>query len=260
MTSSDNSSRISAKGVEDIIERLKNSQRRTSMNKNYISVWRHFNKFLIRLDYMPDSWELRTAMFCAYLIQEHKLQSQTLKSYISAIKSTLKNDDYKWHDDEVCLNSLMRSCKLINDRMQTRLPIQFGLFEMLLFEVQRYFGNKQPYLEKLYSAIFALSYYGLMRIGETTESPHNVLAKNVHMATNKNKILILLYSSKTLNPGQQPHEIKISSSESSGWKNKFFCPFTILRQYITLRGNSISLDSEPFFIFSDKAAIKPQIA
>ena len=63
-----------------------------------------------------------------------------------------------------------------------------------------------------------------MRIGETMESLHNVLAKNAHMATNKNKILILLYSSQTLNPRQQPHEIKSSSSESSRQKKQIFLP------------------------------------
>ena len=199
--------------IEQIIEKLKNVQNRSSTNRNYISIWKHFNRFLIRLDYMPESWESRTAMFSAHLIEDHRIQSSTLKSYISAIKFTLKNDNYKWKDNEVWLSALTRSCKKVNDRMHMRLPIQFNLFKLLLFEVQRSFGERQPYLEKLYLALFSLAYYGLMRIGELTSSQHNVLAKNVHVAMNKKKILILLYSLKTLDPGSQPHEIKISSTE-----------------------------------------------
>ena len=174
------------------IERLKNLQNRSSANNNYVSMWRHFNKFLIRLDYIPQSWEVCTSMFCAYLIKKHGIQSSTLKSYISAIKFTLKNDCYKWKDDEVWLSSLTRSCRTINDRMITRLPIQFKLLELILFEIQRTLGGSQPYLEKLYLAMFALSYYGLLRIGEVTESDHNILAINVHVATNKKKIVLLM--------------------------------------------------------------------
>ena len=87
---SDTSLSITVASIEGIIERLKNLQNRSSANNNYVSMWRHFNKFLIRLDYIPQSWEVCTSMFCAYLIKKHGNQSSTLKSYISAIKFTLK--------------------------------------------------------------------------------------------------------------------------------------------------------------------------
>ena len=198
-------------------------------------------------------------MFCAYLIEVHRIQSSTLKSYISVIKFTLKDDGYKWVDNEVWLNSLTRSCHLINDRMATRLPIQFNLFELLLFEVRHSLGRSQPYLEKMYLALFSLSYYGLLRIGEVTHSEHNILASNIHVATNKQKILILMYSSKTLNLGGQQHQIKISTSEASGRKKKFFCPLSILREFISTRGN-IYDNHEPFFAFADKSPVQAHMA
>ena len=49
----------------------------------------------------------------------------------------------------------------------------------------------QLYLEFLYKTIFAISYYGMMRVGEVTQSLHVLFAKNIHIATNKDKLSLL---------------------------------------------------------------------
>ena len=89
-----------------------------------------------------------------------------------------------------------------NDQVKIRLPIQKGLLEMLLFEIQRTFGGvneaPQPYLEALYKAMFCLAYYGMLRVGEIAYGPHIIKAGNIHVGGNKDKILLVLYSSKTL--------------------------------------------------------------
>ena len=90
------------------------------------------NKFLLRLDIVPEFWEDRVVAFAAYMIEIKKIQSSTLKSYISAIKHMLKADGYEWQDNRVYFHSLIRSCRLSNDVVKTRLPIQFGMFELLL--------------------------------------------------------------------------------------------------------------------------------
>ena len=130
---------------------------------------------------MPQSWEQRTALFCAYLV-DRGLKSTTLRSYVSAIKCILKDDKYKWVDGEVVLDSLIRACKLTNDIVKPRLP---RLLELILFEIGRLF-NQQPYLEILYKTVLAIGYYGLFRIGEmTVPGDHTIKASNVHVAKNK---------------------------------------------------------------------------
>lgn len=130
---------------------------------------------------------------------------------------------------------------------------------MILFEIQRiYTVNNQWYLEVLYKAIFAISYYGMMRVGEATMSPHVLLARNVHAARNKDKILLVLYSSKTHDKSNRPQKIKIMANrnEKSGhYIARHFCPFNILRQYISIRG-CYNLDNEQFFIVRDKSPVK----
>ena len=245
-----------------MIERLQQNVVRSTTAKNYLTVWRLFNKFLIRLDKKPKFWEDRTTMFCAYMIDKGTTQSSTVKSYVSAIKCILKIDGYKWRDDQVVLSSLTKACRLANDCRSCKLPIQRPLLEMILFEICRVYEN-QLYLCKLYQAIYILGYYGLMRVGEMTQGDHPVKACNVHMGHKKNKILLILYSSKTHSRANPPQKIKISelqehnNQQAKKRNTVLFCPFSILRKYIEARGGFLSMD-ENFFVFKDKSAVKPK--
>ena len=197
-------------------------------------------------------------LFVAELI-DRGLQSQSIKSYVSGIKRILSNDGHIWDNDKLLLSSLMRATRLINDRVRTRLPIQCGLLELILFELERiYRKNNQIYLEILYKAIFMLGYYGLMRAGEllkTDNANHSVKAKNVHMAYNKNKLLIVLYSSKTHHKGNLPQKIKITAINNNLRSDRHFCPFNILRDFIKQRGTDIKDKNEHFFIFKDSTPV-----
>ena len=87
------------------------------------------------------------SLFGTYLFDQG-VQSSTLKSYYSAIKSTLVDDGYKWSDDIVVLHSLTKACKKKNDRLMPWLPIHNKLLEMLLFELECIFAT-QPFLERM---------------------------------------------------------------------------------------------------------------
>ena len=196
-----------------MLERLKAKQTRDTTTANYLSIWRHLNKFLINLDCKEHlSWEERTALFGAYLV-DRGVQSSTLRSYFSAIKFILKQDGYMWDEDKALLSSLVRGCRLENDQVKIRLPIQKNLLEMLLFEIERFFYSPekiQPYHETMYKALFSLAYYGMMRVGELTLSPHTAKACNVHLGNNRQNIDCTLHFKDTWS------RIKTS-------KNKDFC-------------------------------------
>ena len=215
-----------------ILEGLKNQCNRESTMRNYYSIWKKFNNFLIRLDTMPINWEDRTSMYCAHLI-EAGIQSSTLKSYVSAIKFVLVQDGYKWKDENILLSTLTHSCKQINDRIYTRLPIRLKLLELLIFEVKRRLHN-QHYLSTLYLTMLLVGYYGLFRVGELTASNHSIKAKDVHVGNNKDKILIVLYSSKTHSKESRSQEVRITATK--GQRHTFNCPFDYNRKYIKLRG------------------------
>ena len=256
-----NSSRISTKSMEGILERLKSKTHRTSTQENYLSIWRQFNTFIIRLDKIPPTWEHRISLFGAYLVN-NGIQSSTLKCYKSAIKAILRDDGYLIDESKILLNSLAKACKLVNDKVRTRLPIQIKLLELILFEVERFFDS-QPYLEILYKSLFILAYYGLFRVGELTTGGHPIRAKDVHIGCNKNKMLFILRTSKTHGVDTRPQKVKISANANYYCKqntnNRFFCPFKISREYLALRGNYIN-DSDPFFVFRDQSPVTPKHA
>ena len=84
-----------------------------------------------------------------------------------------------------------------------------------------------------------------------TKSNHVLKAKDVHIGTNKEKILLVLHSSKTHSPSNLLQEIKITSNNlSDTGKSRNFCPFALIRQYMKVRGNYKSA-KEQFFIFAD---------
>ena len=243
--------------LENFIDKLKRDRNRASTKKNYYCVWKQFNEFYIKLDEKPDSWEERIVLFVAFLI-DNKKKSTTVNSYVSAIKSVLAEDGIKINEDRFLLTSLLRACRLVNDRVRTRLPIKRKLLNLLLDSIEWVYGQKenQPYLGTLYKALFSIGYHGLFRVGELTTGDHPVLAKDVHIANNKKKLLFVLRTSKTHWKDVNPQVIKIKSTENCE-QDKNYCPFAILRNYLMVRPTYIS-DEEPFFVFSDRSPVAPK--
>ena len=181
------------------------------------------------------------------------MQSATIKSYISAIKSKLSADGYSWNNELVLFNSLISACRELNDITDDRLPIQKQLLQTILFELNRMFVDKENrlFLILLYRTAFLILYYGLMRIGEITEGPHVLKAANVHEARNKKQYLFLLYSSKTHGKGDRPQRITISQDLTSD-----YCPVKEINKYVSLRPPYFN-NSDQFLVFQDSTAVKP---
>ena len=119
--------------------------------------------------------------------------------------------------------------------------------------------NNQLYLATLYSALFITTYYGLFRIGEVTQGPHTILANNVHIGTNKNKLLFILFSSKTHDRSNKPQLVKIAQKQkldTRSVESMKLNPFHIIDQYIRIRPAAVSVE-EQFFVFADNSPVKP---
>ena len=124
----------------------------------------------------------------------------------------------------------------------------------------------QSFLYKLYAAIFLSAYFGLLRISEIAKGLHTLLARNVHVGVNKNKILFVLQSSKTHTKGDKPRLIKIQATPLQTYKKQgsnkpkklqLNCPFKTLKDYIAVRLLLVSCD-EPFFVYSDRTPVAEQ--
>ena len=131
---------------------------------------------------------------------------------------------------------------------------------MLLKQLTIMFDS-QPYLLKMYRAMFVTSYFGMLRVGEITQSQHVVKACDVQIGDNKKKIRIILRSLKmhwisdppqTVKLTAHPFESKLKTSDRENC-----CPFTMLRQYLLVR-KSYKTEREQFFVFSDRTPIGPE--
>ena len=228
---------------------------------NYYQIWKTFNQFFIQLDVKPRNWEDRLTLFIAYLLNKRR-QSSTIKSYISAIKAVLLNNKIKIKEDKYLLSSLIRAYRLKNDQIKTRLPIGRDLLYAILQSVwNTHINANQIYLAHLYTTILITMFYGMFRIWELTFGPHTVLADNVHIGTNKSKLLFMLWTSKTHSRGSRPQKIKISQNPAKTAKGNIsvkWCPFQMLSRYLEIRwSRSSGNPTEQFFIFKDRSPVKP---
>ena len=250
LSSTTDSSKISTHKLQLYIEELKNNTVQPSTRANYHQIWTNFNEFVIQLDHIPAAWEDKTSLYCAYLIK-NGYKSSTVKSYVSAIKHKLTADDYKWDDQLVLLSTLTKACKLTNDKVITRLPICQKFLEVLIFELIR-FEKLNEYDRQLYKTIFLTLYYGLMRIGEVARSQHSVRAMDVHIAQNKEEVMMKLFSSKTHSTKDRPQTIIIDESMIS--HSTLFNPVEELTIYSNMRPE-YRYDEEEFFVFANNTPI-----
>ena len=210
----------------------------------------------------PNNWEDRITLFVAYLIDKNR-KSTTIKCYISAIKSVLKDNLIEVDEDRYLLSSLTRACQILNDKVKTRLPIGKDLLHVILKNVQESFNSRnQPYLALLYTTIIVTTYYGLLRFGEVSAGSHPVLVDDADIGINKNKFLFILRTSKTHGKGSKPQKIRISRNNSDfksarERRRDIWCPFKLLSNYVNTRKTSRSAN-EPFFVFNDRKPVKPQ--
>ena len=152
---------ISTAVINNIINCLKNERNRDSTRKNYHAIWKIFSRFYLSLDNKPDSWEDCLVLFTGYLITKNR-KVATVRSYISAIKTVLKEDDIVISEDRFLLNSLVKASRLCNNHVRIRFPVQKQLVHELLRQIDRQFTEAmQPYAQKLFMAMISTTYYGL---------------------------------------------------------------------------------------------------
>ena len=153
------------------------------------------------------------------------------------------------------ISSLTQACRYVNDSVRMRLPIRKSLLQLLLSKIESTFleEKSQPYFCSFYSALMLTLYYGLFRVSEVTSGTsgsHPILARDVHIGENKDKLLFILRTSKTHWKDSKPQMVKISREGTGGR----YCPFRAIRTYLSVRCK-FRLPNEPFFVFADRTLV-----
>lgn len=206
------------------------------------------NRFISGFDRLPPTWEERMTIWATHLAN-HKKQSPTVSSYMSAIRHVLATDGIVVPKTSLELAMIIKACKLHNDVIYIRLPIQIKLLNRMLELVEDHYAINlgQVYLAAWLKTAFVMGYYGLMRISEISKGEHAVLATDLNYAHNKRKITIYLRSSKTHSRADKPQVIHIQGDPKLGNK----CPFKIITNYADMRGRRAGTLEEQFLIHQD---------
>ena len=84
------------------------------------------------------------------------------------------------------------------------------------------------------------------------EADHTIKFQDVHFKPSRNKILIMLHSSKTHSKSQKPQIVEIDRIDK---KDQYYCPCKIICEY-TLECSAQHINL-PFFDFRDFSAVRP---
>ena len=183
---------------------------------------------------------------------------------ISGIKAILKCEDIQI-DNFYDLAALIRACRVSDDQVTIRLPIQKGLLSLILDKIKCYYENKShPYLIKLYQAIICTGYCGLLRIEELTLGDHPIKFWDVFIAENKKHFQLILRSSKPHSQANPPQKIKICKNSTESVSFRKYCPYKVLKTYMKARDSLGKrywsrriINNQPLFVFSDGSPVKP---
>ena len=257
---------MSSSAISRIVDKLKSERCRDSTRRTYHNVRHLFAKFYAQLDRKPKLWNDRILLFVAYLVDACKLKSTTVRSYVSAIKGVLVEDEVEIENDSFELKALTRACRLKNDSHH-----QISNLQGFTYADTKEIGNtswRSTILAETLPSFVQYCLFWSPEGGEVTDSEHSIRVKNTHIRTNKDKILLVLDSSKTHNKGDKPQKIKISSipvmarmkpGDCTTFTVKItkYCPFNLIKAYISSRPKAKS-EMENFFVFSDGSLIKPE--
>lgn len=232
---------------------MKNGDLAPSTSETYHTVWRNFLNFLNEFKNLPSKYEDKMVMYAAHLGNEGA-HSATVGSYMSAIRYKLRKDGIDIPDKNFEIASIIRTCKLKNNRVFYRCGISKPMLKDLLQATKELlYDNGQEYQYFLYRAIFLTAYYGMFRIGEIAQGPHSVTASDVKPSTNKNKFLLILRSSKTHGKGDHPHTVNIPQVVDVEEDRTINDPYQALNDYRVRRPVG---GSDNFFLLQDGTPVK----
>lgn len=188
-------------------------------------------------------------LYAAALVEDGKAPA-TIKTYISGIRQVLLLDGVKFSDRSFELKAIIRASKLVNNRINVRMPITKPILTAVLKQLDiRY--DQQPYLLAMYRAMMVAAYYGMLRVGEITSGTHALKAQHVIRTRRKTGhkyvlgIRLYLRSSKTHGIGDYPQSVDIRAD-----KNDTLDPAQIIEEFGQMR-DEFGKNIPEFFVFRD---------
>ena len=205
----------------------------TSTNAQYQRSWKSFCSFCSSIGKCPLPADFSTvALFITHLAGAPSSPA-TIASVLSAIGyiHNLKSLSDPMH--HFIVRNVLKGVSNMHKSADLRIPITVNILGELIAATPKV--TCSFYESKLLAAMFALMFFGFLRLGEVTTSPHNLIFDNISIDGLSCSITFLSYKHST----GLPITIVVSKLDSP------ICPVNRLSEFLAVRGS----DPGPLFCY-----------
>ena len=168
----------------------------------------------------------------------------SIMTYISAIGYTHRikgiTDPTSSHPVQKLLAAVLR----VNKKKDTRLPITLTILYRLISSLHH--TTSSLYLRALFRAMYTVSFFGLMRMGEVTRDQFGKVCVYFSQVSFYEDCIIIQITDFKFNQNGDPFDIVLTRNQ-----NKAICPVNALYSYLKYRGTKPG----PLFCFPDLTSI-----
>ena len=216
-----------------------------STARQYQRVWESFCSFSRGLGFTPlPSSPSTIALFISHLVSPpHPSAPSTVHSAISSVSYIHKLNNQPDPTASFLVRKILRGVSKLRPTNDTRIPITIPILQSL---IQSLHSVCSPYDLVLYSSMYVTMFLSFLRLGEVTDSPHNIPFSQVLVSPNSVTITLSTFKH---HQGKPPVTISIPQSPSSP-----LCPVLLLTRYIHVRGSRPG----PFFSKQNGQPVLPE--
>ena len=208
------------------MDRLLPSALAPSTCNSYRCAWSKFASFAKRLKLsliFPIPVKHLSCFIC-FLFNEGMAVS-SVNTILSALSYFHKLNNFVDYTHSFAVKQLVMACQKVRPSADSRLPISEGLLQRM-FDIIPNLGLSK-YDSTLFQAIFLLAFYFALRVGEFTDSRHNINRDQVVVTNHEITLKFLSYK----------HSANAADTHYIKAKYTRYCVVGALLRFLNLRGN-----------------------
>ena len=227
--------------LEHTATHLISSSLSQSTRKSYNATLKDFSHFVSSLGPIYQSTSYNSGHVILYIshLFNNQVSPQTIATKMSALAYYFKLQGYPDITSQFLVAKTLSGVKKLSPTVDQRLPITIPILQQLMSKCSSM--GKSMYHILLLQAMMSVSFYGFLRPGEITKSPHNLMIDQLQLSSHKASITFRTFKHHS------GHTITIDIPSQPGPT----CPVQALTNYLAMR----RYDPGPLFCHPTRDAI-----
>ena len=168
----------------------------------------------------------------------------SIATYVSAIGYIHKIKGVTDPTQSYKVQKMIAAVVKVDNRKDSRLPITINILFRLVSSLQH--TTKHPYYRSMFRAMYTVSFFGLMRMGEITRDKFGKVPVFFNQLKFYKDYIVITITDFKHNDSGKPFDIVLTRNT-----NKIICPVNALYTYIKYRG----VKHGPLFCFPDMTSV-----